>query len=91
MQTAIISAKLSDKKKTEFFQTMEPLENLIKHHCSNYKIEYQNGGKIRIEIVFEDLDQLESNFYNNVFTILKGSIKSLCENVEIKIENELVS
>lgn len=89
MKTALISAKLSDKKKTEFYQTMEPLEKLIQNQCSNYKIVYQNGGKIIIEIVFKDHEQLDANFNKNEFNILKGSIRSLCDDVEIKV-NESV-
>jgi hypothetical protein len=34
---------------------------------------------------------MERNFYNNEFNILKGSVKSLCENVIIKVNESLVN
>ena len=44
-----------------------------------------------INIGFESKDQLQNYHSRNEFSILKGSVMSLCDDVEIKIGNSLVS
>ena len=91
METVTISAKISEKKKAEFFQTTESLKTSISKYCSDFKINIGANKRLEIQIAFEDKLQME-NYYRRVeFNILKGSLNSLCNDVEIKIGNVLVS
>jgi len=90
METVFISAKISENKKNELYQTLEPLKSLIKNYCEDFetKIDLQNNLSIRI--TFSGKNELEKNFYNNEFNILKGSVLSLCDDVRIKVNDSLV-
>jgi hypothetical protein len=85
METAIISANIRETKKVEFYQTMESLKILVKDHCTDLEFIVNDDNALVIQVVFEDREELESNFYNNEFNILKGSVRSVCDDVDIKI------
>jgi len=87
MKTVIISASISDKKKSEFFQAMESLKTLVKSYCKKFEIKVSEDNSMVIRIIFNKKEDLEKNFYNKEFNILKGSVRSLCNNVSIKIDN----
>lgn len=86
MVTAIISAKINENKKSEFFQVMESLKTLVKRYCNNFEIKVSENNSIVIRINFDKKGDLEKNFHNKEFNILKGSVRSLCNNVSIKIK-----
>ena len=91
METVTISANINEKKKAEFFQTMESLTGLVESKCNDLDIRVKDDNTLIIKITFDGKDQMEKNFYNNEFNILKGSVKSLCENVIIKVNESLVT
>jgi len=91
METVTISANINEKKKAEFFQTMESLTGLVESKCNDLDIRVKDDNTLIIKITFDGKDQMEKNFYNNEFNILKGSVKSLCENVVIKVNESLLN
>ena len=91
METVTISASISEKKKVEFFQTMESLTGLVESQCNDLDIRVKADNSLIIKIIFDGKDQMERNFYNNEFTILKGTVKSLCEDVIIKVNDSIVN
>jgi len=91
METVTISANINEKKKAEFFQTMESLTGLVESKCNDLDIRVKDDNTLIIKITFDGKDQMEKNFYNNEFNILKGSVKSLCENVIIKVNESLLN
>jgi uncharacterized protein YpiB (UPF0302 family) len=91
METVTISARISAKKKAEFFQTTESLKPLINKYCNDLKINVDSNDNLDIQIVFESKDQLENYFNRNEFDILKGSVMSLCNNINVKINNSVVN
>ena len=84
METVTITANISEKKKVEFYQTMESLKTLVKNYCNNLDISVEENN-VLIHITFDGKVELEKNFYNSEFNILKGTLKSLCNNTTIKI------
>jgi hypothetical protein len=90
METVTISAKISEKKKVEFYQTMESLKMLVKNYCNELELDFSPDNNLTIKIDFNSMDELKSNFYNNEFNILKGSVRSLCDHVSVKI-NDVVT
>jgi len=91
METVTIRARISAKKKAEFFQTTESLKPLIIKYCNDLKINVDSNNNLDIKIVFEGKEQLENYFQKNEFNILKGSVISLCENIHIKINDMVVN
>jgi len=91
METVTISASINAKKKAEFFQTMESLTGLVESKCNDLDIRVKDDNSLIIKIIFDGKDQMERNFYNNEFNILKGTIKSLCENVKIEFNDTPVN
>jgi len=91
METVTISASISEKKKVEFFQTIESLLGIVKSQCNDIEIRVKDDNSLMIEIIFDGKDQMEKNFYNNEFTIIKGTVKSLCKDVIIKVNDSIVS
>ena len=91
METVTILASINEKKKAEFFQTMESLTGLVESKCNDLDIRVKDDNSLIIKITFAGKDQMEKNFYNNEFNILKGSVKSLCENVIIKVNESLLN
>ena len=87
METVIINATINEKKKTEFFQTIESLKSLVKNYCNEIETIISEDNNLSIRITFSDHDEMENNFYNAEFNILKGSVMSLCKNVNIKIND----
>ena len=85
MDTVTISAKISEKKKAEFYQTMESLKMLVKNYCNEIDYEISPDNKLIIRITFDSKEDLGKNFYNNEFNILKGSVRSVCDNININI------
>lgn len=64
---------------------MESLQLVIKDYCKQFEMVVNQEYNVVIKIIFEGKDELENNFYNNEFSLLKGTIKSLCDDVDIKI------
>lgn len=91
METVTIRASINEKKKAEFFQTMESLTGLVESKCNDLDIRIKDDNNLIIKITFDGKDQMEKNFYNNEFNILKGTIKSLCDDVVIKINDVSLS
>jgi hypothetical protein len=91
METVTISASINAKKKAEFFQTMESLTGLVESQCSDLEIRVKDDNTLIIKITFDGKDQMERNFYNNEFNILKGTVKSLCNDVKIHMNESLVN
>jgi len=87
METVIINATINEKKKTEFFQTIESLKSLVKNYCNELETIISEDNNLSIRITFSNHDEMENNFYNAEFNILKGSVMSLCKNVNIKIND----
>jgi hypothetical protein len=88
MEIVIINGKIKEKKKSEFFHTTESLKHSVNKYCKDLKINIDSDNNLNIRIVFEDKYQLE-NFYNRTeFDILKGSVKSLCDDIIIKINDK---
>ena len=85
MEKVTISAHISDKRKAEFFHTMESLKDLIKKSCKELEVEISDDNRLVIQIVFEDREDLKNNFDKNEFSILKGSVRSVCDDISIKI------
>jgi len=86
MNTVIISATINEKKRAEFFQTTESLQSLINKYCSDLKISVDSRNNVAISISFEGNKQLENYYSKDEFKIFKGTLRSLCDNVEIKTE-----
>jgi|WetSurMetagenome_2_1015567.scaffolds.fasta_scaffold216137_2 hypothetical protein len=91
MESVIINAKISGKKKAEFFHTTESLKPILNKFCDKLEIKIDSKNKLEIFIGFEGKHQLENYYSRNEFNILKGSVMSLCDDVEIKIGKVLVS
>ena len=91
METVTISANINEKKKAEFFQTMESLTGLVENKCIDLDIRVKDDNSLIIKIIFDGKDQMEKNFYTGEFNILKGTVKSLCEDVRIKVNDTLVN
>jgi len=91
METVTICASINEKKKAEFFQTMESLTGLVESQCNDLDIRVKDDNSLIIKITFDGKDQMERNFYNNEFNILKGTLKSLCEDVKINVHDSLVN
>jgi len=87
METVVISAKINEKNKVEFYQTMESLKILVKNYCNELETEISLDNNLVIRIIFNSKDELGRNFYNNEFNILKGSVRSLCDNIRIKVND----
>ena len=91
METATITARIRTNKSKEFHQVMESLQLVIKDYCKQFEMVVNPEYNVMIKIIFEGKDELENNFYNNEFNLLKGTIKSLCANVVIKINHLAVN
>jgi hypothetical protein len=85
METATITARIRTNKYKEFHQGMESLQLVIKDYCKQFEMVVNPEYNVVIKIVFEGKDELKNNFYNNEFNLLKGTIKILCDDVDIKI------
>jgi len=91
MESVIINARISSKKKAEFFHTTESLKAILKKFCEILDINIDSKNNVEIHIDFKDREQLENYHSRNEFSILKGSVMSLCYDVEIKIGDALAS
>ena len=91
METVIINSKIRKNNKTELYQTLESLKPSIMTHCKDLDIKIKPDNSLFMEITFDSQESFENNFYNNEFNILKGTLKSLCEDVIIKVNNSLVN
>ncbi|MBK9332640.1 MAG: hypothetical protein IPM96_09650 [Ignavibacteria bacterium] len=89
METVFINARISENKKSEFFQVIESLKTLIEDYCKDFELKIEKDNSVNISITFEDKVDLEENFNNKEFNILKGSIRSLCDKVEITINDNV--
>jgi hypothetical protein len=91
METVTISANINEKKKAEFYQTMESLTSLVENQCNDLDIRIKDDNTLIIKITFDGKDQMEKNFYTDEFNILKGTVKSLCKDVRIKITDTAIN
>ncbi len=87
MQAITIYAVLNNNKKSEFFQVMESLKTLVSNYCQDLDVKVNQDNSLIIRILFNNKKDLEMNFDNKEFNILKGSIRSLCNNVEMEISS----
>ena len=87
MQAITIYAVLNNNKKSEFFQVMESLKTLVSNYCQDLDVKVNQDNSLIIRILFNNKKDLEMNFDNKEFNILKGSIRSLCDNVEMEISS----
>jgi len=91
METVIINATINENKKAEFFQTIESLKSLVKNYCNEFETIISKDNNLSIRITFSNHDEMENNFYNAEFNILKGSVISLCNDISIKINDVSLS
>ncbi|MCK5101714.1 MAG: hypothetical protein KAR17_02830 [Cyclobacteriaceae bacterium] len=84
MDTITISARINEKKKAEFYHTMESLKSLVNEYCNEIETEINPDNNLVIRITFNSKTDMEKNFSNNEFNILKGTIRSLCDNISYK-------
>jgi hypothetical protein len=91
METVIINSKIKKNNKTELYQTLESLQPSIRSHCKELELKINPDNSLFMKIIFDSYESFENNFYNNEFNILKGTIKSLCEDVIIKVNDSLVN
>jgi hypothetical protein len=91
METVTINSRIKKNNKTELYQTLESLKPNIKSHCKELRLKINPDDSLNLQITFDDHESLQNNFYNAEFNILKGTIKSLCDNVVIKINDESLS
>ena len=84
MDTITISAKINEKKKVEFYHTMESLKSLVNEYCNEIETEINPDNNLVIRITFNSKADMEKNFSNSEFNILKGTIRSLCDNISYK-------
>jgi hypothetical protein len=91
METVIINSKIKKNNKTELYQTLESLKPSIKTHCKELELKICPDNSLFMEITFDNHESFENNFYTSEFNILKGTLKSLCENVIIKVNDSLVN
>lgn len=85
METVAISAIITEKKKVEFYHTMESLEKLVKNYCKDFELNIDPKNKLEIRITFNSKEEMDENFFNSEFNILKGSIRTLCNDVKIQL------
>ena len=91
METVTIRARINEKKKAEFFQTMESLTGLVENQCNDLDIRIKDDNTLIIKITFDGKDQMEKNYYSNEFNILKGTVKSLCGDININVNDSPVN
>ena len=84
MDTITISARINEKKKAEFYHTMESLKSLVNEYCNEIETEINPDNNLVIRITFNSKTDMEKNFSNSEFNILKGTIRSLCDNISYK-------
>ena len=89
METVVIEARISSKKKAEFFHTTESLKPILNNFCETLDINIDPKNNVEIHIEFKDKEQLENYHSRNEFIIFKGSVMSLCNDVEINIGSAL--
>ncbi len=89
MESVIINARIDNRKKAEFFHTTESLKPMLNKFCEMLDINIDPKNNVEIHIDFKDKEQLENYHSRNEFSILKGSVMSLCDDVKIKISNAL--
>jgi len=82
MSTVSIRGKLIEDKKAEFYLTIETVKSLIEKKCEAFSYDLNENNELNITIDFSNQEKLK-NFDKLEFSILKGSIRSLCEDVEI--------
>lgn len=83
MSAVSIKGRLLKNKKAEFYLTIETLKNLIKKKCKEINYELNEDNDLKITITFDSQESMK-NFDNLEFSILKGSIRNLCSNIEIE-------
>ncbi len=91
MESVIINARISSKKKAEFFHTTESLKPILNKYCDMLDFNIDPLNYVDIHIDFKVLEQLDNYHSRNEFSILKGTVISLCDVVVIKIGDALVS
>ena len=87
MEIVIINCKIKKNNKTQLYQTLESLQHSIRSHCKKFELKINQNNSLFMEFIFESHESFEKNFYNNEFNILKGTLKSLCEDVIIKVND----
>jgi len=85
MESVLITANIDVNKRSEFYQVMESLKNLVKGYCNDFETIISDKNRIYIQIIFDKKEDLENNFNNKEFNMLKGTVRSLCKNIFIKI------
>ena len=87
MEILTISARIIEKKIGEFYQTMESLKSLVKKYCNEFETQVDSENNLVIRITFNSKEEMENNFSNSEFNILKGTIRSLCDNISYNIND----
>lgn len=83
MEAIKITAVIKNEGRTEFYQTMESLEALVQRYCEKFEVKIEDN-ILEILIYFKGKYELERDFSNNEFKILKGTLRSLCKHIEIE-------
>ena len=87
MEILTISARIIEKKIGEFYQTMESLKSLVKKYCNEFETQVDLENNLVIRITFNSKEEMENNFSNKEFNILKGTLRSLCDNISYNIND----
>ena len=88
MSTVSIKGKLIEDKKAEFYLTIETVKSLIEKNCEAFSYDLNENNELNITIDFSSQESLK-NFDKLEFSILKGSIRSLCKDVEVDTNTKL--
>ena len=88
MSTVSIKGKLIEDKKAEFYLTIEAVKSLIEKNCEAFSYDLNENNELNITIDFSSQESLK-NFDKLEFSILKGSIRSLCKDVEVDTNTKL--
>lgn len=83
MTEVLINANIKPRKQTELFQTIESIKDLLLKKCSHFDFNCEKNRMLKMQITFNETLDTEENFNVVEFSILKGALLSLCDDVEI--------
>ena len=87
MTEVLINAKIKQRKKTELFQTIESIKDLLLSKCYQFDMDYEKNRTLKMQITFNETLSVNENFNVIEFNILKGALFSLCDDINI-IQNQ---
>ena len=92
MERLELALLVNPSKRLEFKQTLYDLSEKFQKHCTSLKItESDNFLSYSILAQWETAADMEEAFNTKEFAILSGAITALCEKVQIRLNDKLVS